>query len=142
MSVNGSTSALRLSERRNFRRPECDTNPPQLPLTFAAAAAAGAAGARTNGGVLQVRVHVPGHALGRYLRMLAQKIERIRGSLGVDSFGDIQSGLRGSFGLQSFAAVQNGEIVVRGQIVRINGLQRLKLCHGVIRAMLLVVGNA
>ena len=40
------------------------------------------------------------------------------------------------------AAVEDGEIVVRGQIVRIDSLQRLELFHGFVVAMLLVIGDA
>src|SRR5260370_27705167 len=139
MSVNGSTRAVRLSERRNFRRSECNSNSPKLPLTFITTIAAGAG---TSGGMLQVRVHVPGHALSGYLGMFAKKIERIRGSLGIDPLGGIQSGLRGGLGLHGLATIQDGEIIVGCEIVRIDGLQGLKLGHGVIGVMLLVIGDA
>ena len=49
---------------------------------------------------------------------------------------------RGSFGFHSFAAVEDGEVVVRGEIVRIDGLQRLELRHGIVGPVLLVVGDA
>ena len=74
--------------------------------------------------------------------MLAQKIERIGWSLGVDSLGGIQGGLFIGLGLHALAPIQDGKIVVRSQIVGIDGLQRFKLSDGVIGVMLLVVGDA
>ena len=74
--------------------------------------------------------------------MLAQVVERIRGRAGVNAFDGVLRRLFRGLLLQAFAPVKNGQIVMRGQIVRIDGLQRLELCNGLLGAILLVVRDA
>ncbi len=74
--------------------------------------------------------------------MLAQKVQRICWSGWINSLDRIQRSFHFSLVLHPFAPIQDRQIVMRGEIVGINGLQRLELRHGVIGTMLLIVGNS
>ena len=122
----GSTRAVRLSERTNWRR-----------IDFECASA----GWRVTGMLPESACIVPRHALVRNLRMLAQKLQRVSRRAGIHLLGGKQRRLLGGFFLHAHAAIHDGQVVVRGQIVGIDGLQSLELLSGFVVAVPLIVSD-
>ena len=87
-------------------------------------------------------MYVPGNALRRYLRMFAQKIERVSWRARIELLSHELGLLFGRLVFHARPAIEDRQVVVRGKIVGIDPLQLDKLFHCLVVLMLLVVGDA
>jgi hypothetical protein len=69
-------------------------------------------------------VDVPGNGLLRNLAVLPQVFERVGAGSGIVLLIGEVGGLLGGLVLQAQAAVQDGQVVMRGEVVRVDGLDR------------------
>ena len=87
-------------------------------------------------------MHMLRNALDRYLRMLAKKVEGIRGRSGIELLGDELGLLLRSLLIHAHAAVDDRQVVVCRQVIRVDLLQRLKLLSRCSVVMLAIKGEA
>src|SRR6202789_1165230 len=82
---------------------------------------------------------MPWHTFSRNFRMLTQVIEGVCRRRGVDSFYRVEGSFLCRLLLHTHASIQNRKVVVRSEVIRIDGLKRLELLHGFVAAVLLIV---
>ena len=72
-------------------------------------------------------MHMLRNTLDRYLRVLAKKVERVRGCSGIELLGNELGLFLRSLLIHFHAAVDDRQVVVRRQIIRVDLLHGLKL---------------
>ncbi len=93
-------------------------------------------------GVAGQVVGMPDYALGCDFRVFAEKLERVFGRGGVVLLVGEFGGLDGGLVLFAEAAIEDGELVVGGQVVRVDDLQLLVGVAGGGVIVLLIVARS